>query len=93
MPSPIARRLGLATLVLTLVAFPLVSQSGDDRPESVSSSQWIKLGDRAGIVITSGPSRVGGKPVGDAKGELWIKLDGRWVAATLEQSHQLVPAR
>jgi hypothetical protein len=87
-----ARRLGFAVLVFT-VAIPLASQVGDDRPESVSSSQWIKLGDRAGIVITSQPSRVGGKQSGDAKGELWIKLDGKWVPATLEQSHQVVPAR
>ena len=88
----VARRLGLAALVFT-AAIPLLSQAGEDRPDSVASSQWIKLGDKAGIVITGQPSRVGGKPTGDAKGELWIKLDGRWVAATLEQSHQFVPAR
>jgi len=88
----IPRRLGLAALVFA-VAIPLASQVGDDRPESVTTNQWIKLGDRAGIVITSQPSRVGGKPSGDAKGELWIKLDGRWVPATLEQSRQMVPAR
>ena len=86
-----ARRLGLAALVFT-VAIPVVSQAGDDRPASVSSSQWIKLGDRAGIVITSQPSRVSAKSGGDAKGELWLKLDGKWVPATLEQAHQLAPA-
>ena len=87
-----ARRLGLAALVFA-AAIPLASQVSDDRPESVTSNQWIKLGDRAGIVITSQPSRVAGKPSGDAKGELWVKLDGRWVPATLEQSRQMVPAR
>jgi len=92
MVSAMSRRLGLAALVFT-AAIPLVSQTGDDRPESVTSSQWIKLGDRAGIVITSPPSRLAGKANGDAKGELWIKLDGRWVPASLEQSHQFVPAR
>ncbi|HKD17669.1 MAG TPA: hypothetical protein VKG23_07345 [Thermoanaerobaculia bacterium] len=92
MRSLVARRLGLAALVFT-AAIPLLSQAGEDRPELVSSSQWIKLGDRAGIVVTSSPSRAGGKPSGDAKGELWIKLDGRWVSATLEQSHQFLPAR
>lgn len=92
MVSALARRLGLAALVFTM-AIPLVSQTGDDRPESVPSSQWIKLGDRAGIVVTSSPSRLAGKAGGDAKGELWIKLDGRWVPASLEQAHQFVPAR
>ena len=61
MVSAMSRRLGLAALAFT-AAIPLVSQTGDDRPESVSSSQWIKL-------------------------------DGRWVPASLEQSHQFVPAR
>ena len=87
-----SRRLGLAALVFC-AAIPLVSQVNDDRPASVSSSQWIPLGDKAGIAITGQPSRVGGTQGGEAKGELWIKLGGRWVAATLEQSHQFVPAR
>jgi hypothetical protein len=92
MRSLVARRLGLAALVF-IAAIPLLSQAGEDRPDSVPSSQWIQLGDKAGIVVTGQPMRVGGKPTGEAKGELWIKLDGRWVAATLEQSHQFVPAR
>jgi hypothetical protein len=92
MVSAVARRLAFAALAF-IVAIPLASQVGDDRPESVSASQWIKLGDRAGIVITSQPARVGAKSSGDAKGELWVKLDGRWLPATLEQARQVVPAR
>jgi len=92
MVSAIVRRLPLTVLFFAM-AIPLVSQAGDDRPASVSNGAWIPLGDKAGIVITSPPSRAGGKPAGEAKGELWVKLDGRWTPATLEQAHQFVPAR
>ena len=82
-----ARRLVFAVSVLAL-AVPVSSQSRDDRPASVSTEQWIKLGEGAGIVITSRPV----KPGGEAKGELWVKVGGSWSPATLEQDRQLVPA-
>ena len=81
-------RLGFAALVLAL-AVPVSSQSRDDRPASVSSEQWIRLGEGAGVAITNRPAKLGG----EAKGELWVKLGGSWSPATLEQARQLVPAR
>ena len=92
MATQTARRFALAALVL-IAAIPLLSQAHDDRPDSVASNQWIRLGDRAGIVITGRPSQIGGKPSGELRGELWIQLDGKWMAATLEQARQLSPAR
>ena len=93
MTSRTSRRFALAAAALILIAtIPLLSQGRDDRPDEVASNRWIRLGDSAGIVITGRPSQVGGKPSGNARGELWIKLDGKWVSATLEQAHQLSPA-
>jgi hypothetical protein len=85
------RRLGLAAWVL-VAALPLSSQTRNDRPEGVPSDRWISLGEDAGIVITSRPARVNGRP-GEAKGELWVRLDGSWSPAALEQARQMLPAR
>ena len=84
------RNMGVAA-VMSLAALPGLSQ-GESRPAGVSKEQWVKLGDSAGILITSRPPQSSGKTPGEAKGELWIKLGGSWSPAVLEQPRQVVPA-
>ena len=86
------RSMGVAA-VMSLAALPVLSQGGEDRPAGVSKEQWVKLGDSAGILITSRPPQSSGKTPGEARGELWIKLGGSWSPAVLEQPRQVVPAR
>ena len=85
------RFVAFAVLLVLMVTVPLWSQSAD-RPADVSSNEWIRLGNEAGLVITYKPSAVVGKSSGAARAELWLKIDGKWSAATLEQSRQFAPA-
>jgi hypothetical protein len=80
----------VAVIFVTATVFG--SQSKADLPPSVSPDQWVVLGDRAGIAITDRPSKAGGRPTGDVRGQLWVKVDGQWLPAQLEQPRSLVPA-
>ena len=86
------RRVSIAMIAFT-AALPLLSQGNDDRPAGVAKNRCVRLGDSAGVVVTSRPGQSSGKASGEAKCELWIKLDGNWSPAILEQSQQLLPAR
>jgi hypothetical protein len=68
------------------------SQSTADLPSSVSADQWVALGDRAGIALTDRPSKAGGRPTSEVRGQLWVKVDGKWVQAQLEPPRSMVPA-
>ena len=77
----------LFALVLSTTAI-LGSQTGEDLPPLVSPDQWVALSDKAGIVI-KGKARA----TGEARGRLWVKIDGRWLPTVLEQPPQAVPAQ
>ena len=76
----------LAVILITATA--LASQTREDLPPAVSPDQWVALSDKAGIVIRGKP-----RPGDVAKGQLWVKVNGSWLATVLEQPQQVVPAR
>jgi hypothetical protein len=82
--------------ILVLVGFVTAarvgSQSTADVPSSVSADQWVVLGDRAGIALTDKPSKAGGRPTSEVRGQLWLKIDGKWLPAQLEPPRSMVPA-
>ncbi len=86
-------RVAILAVVVLITATVLSSQSRTDLPASVSPDQWVGLGDKAGIVLSEKPNKVGGKPTGEVRGQLWIKVEGTWLPALLEQPRNLVPAR
>jgi hypothetical protein len=86
-------RSAILVAIILITASVLASQSRADLPPSVSPDQWVLLGDKAGIVITDKPSKTSGRPTGEVRGQLWIKVDGTWLPALLEQPRSLVPAR
>jgi hypothetical protein len=47
-------------------------------PAGVAKNRWVRLGDSAGVVVTSRPAQGNGKTSSEAKCELWLKLDGNW---------------
>jgi hypothetical protein len=87
-------RLRSAILVaaILITATVLESQGRADLPPSVSPDQWVALGNNAGIVITEKPAKVGGRPTGEVRGEIWVKVEGTWLPTHLEQPRSLVPA-
>ena len=80
----------VAVILITATVF--ASQSKADLPPSVSPDQWVVLGDKAGVVIEK-PSKISGRQAGEVRGQLWLKVEGTWLPAFLEQPHSLVPAR
>ncbi len=80
----------ILVIVIFVMAAVVGSQSKTDMPSSVSPDQWVVLGDRAGIALTDRPSKAGGKS--EVRGQLWVKVDGNWLPAQLEQPRSMVPA-
>ena len=78
--------------IILITATVLASQGKADLPPSVSPDQWVVLSDRAGIVVEK-PSKNSGRPTGEVRGQLWLKVEGTWVPTLLEQPHSFVPAR
>lgn len=76
---------------LLITAAIVASQTPPDLPPSVSADQWMALSDKAGMEITSRGGRNKGKPT-EARVQIWVKVDGSWTPALLEQPHNLVPA-
>ena len=72
---------------ILILAAVLLSQGRVDSPPVAPPDQWVPLGDHAGLVIRGRP-----RPTREAKGRLWVKVDGTWVSAVLEQPQQIVPA-
>jgi hypothetical protein len=86
-------RSAILVAVILITASVLTSQSRADLPPSASPDQWVPLGDKAGILMTEKPAKVSGKPTGEVRGQLWVKVEGTWLPTLLEQPHSLVPAR
>ena len=86
MHGPRLRTAVLFASLLTLTV-SLLSQGRVDSPPVAPPDQWVPLGDHAGLVIRGKP-----RPTREAKGRLWVKVDGTWIPAVLEQPQQIVPA-
>lgn len=91
--SSLRLRSAILVAVILITATVLASQSRADLPPSVSPDRWVLLGEKAGIVIIDKPGRMSGRPTGEVRGQLWVKVDGTWLPALLEQPQSMVPAR